>query len=435
MDDKALSDLLNAHETAPSAALGKVIALEMTRRGRIEDALEYVDDSDETLKSIAECIIECGHGAAAREVLDPDQPLHAKILIHTCLAGDETAAARNLYVALIADHPGMQDEALNELFEIQSGPSAEEQRSKLRVIERSDADVVDLTRYRDETTTFDDVIGLEKIKKQVHRKIILPFQKPSLFARFRKKVGGGVLMFGPPGCGKTLLARATAGECNASFFNVQISDVLDMYHGESERKLHAIFEKARTETPGVLFFDEIEALAGKRDHAGSSTISNVVSMMLAELDGFAQNNSGLLVLASTNVPWALDPPFLRPGRFDRMFFVPPPDKDARAGILEHHMKERPNTGDIDYKVLAAKTGGFSGADLANLVEEAAGAAIDESIEQETEVPISWNHFREVLPETRSTTIEWLTTARNYARYSNDGGRYNDVLDFLKKHGK
>ncbi len=439
MDDKALDDLINAHETAPSAALGKVIALELIHRGRLDDCLGYLDglesEPDETFRSIAETIIDADQESKARESLHPETPVHARILIHINLLACQDEAAGEMYTKLIADHPGMQDEWLNTLFELDSESTAQEQRSKLRVIERPDADIVDLDRYRDETTTFDDVIGLEKIKKQVNRKIILPFQKPSLFARFRKKVGGGVLMFGPPGCGKTLLARATAGECNASFFNVQISDVLDMYIGESERKLHAIFEKARTETPGVLFFDEIEALAGKRDHAGNSAMSNVISMMLAELDGFAQNNSGLLVLASTNVPWALDPAFLRPGRFDRMFFVPPPDKEARAGILQHHMKERPSTGDIDFNVLAAKTSGFSGADLANLVEEAAGAAIDESIERETEVPISWDHFREVLPETRSTTIEWLTTARNYARYSNDGGRYNDVIDFLKKHGK
>ena len=439
MDDKALDDLINAHETAPSAALGKVIALQLIDRGRLEESLAYIDalesEPDETLRSVAEGIVESDQQSVAREALDPVHPLHAKILIHLCLLADETETARNLYTALVEQHPGLQDPALNELFEMDSESTAEQQRRKLRVIERPDADVVDIDQYRDETTTFEDVIGLEKIKKQVHRKIILPFQKPSLFARFRKKIGGGVLMFGPPGCGKTLLARATAGECNASFFNVQISDVLDMFIGESERKLHAIFEKARAEAPGVLFFDEIEALAGKREHARNSGISNVISMMLAELDGFSQNNSGLLVLASTNVPWDLDPAFLRPGRFDRMFFVPPPDKVARAGILRHHMNDRPNTGDIDFNVLAAKTGGFSGADLANLVEEAAGAAIDESIEQGSDVPISWEHFKEVLPETRSTTIEWLTTARNYARYSNDGGRYNDVIEFLRKHGK
>ena len=178
-----------------------------------------------------------------------------------------------------------------------------------------------------------------------------------------------------------------------------------------------------------------DALAGKREFSRNSATSNVVSQFLTELDGFSQNNHGVLVLASTNVPWAIDPAFLRPGRFDRMFFVPPPDRDARQGILEHHMRDRPSAGGIDFAGIARKTGGFSGADLANLVEMAADEAIEESIDTGGEVPIGADHFAEGLRQTRATTIEWLTTARNYARYANDGGRYNDVLDFLKKHGQ
>ena len=118
---------------------------------------------------------------------------------------------------------------------------------------------------------------LDQIKNQIRKRIILPFQKPSLFQRFKKRVGGGILLYGPPGCGKTLLARATAGECDATFFNVAIADILDMYIGESERKLHAIFEKARESTPAVLFFDEIEALGGKRQYTREATSSKLVS--------------------------------------------------------------------------------------------------------------------------------------------------------------
>ena len=413
MDDKSLEDLKTTFESAPSAALARIILLELVGRGDVADVGPYLDGAGDEL-TVADTI------TVARALAE---------------AGD-VEMARPLYQSAVARDPGAQDEDLNELLNIHPSDSAEETRERLRVIEKPDpAEVVNLDRYRAETTDFSDVVGLEDIKKQVSKKIILPFQKPSLFARFRKKIGGGVLLFGPPGCGKTLLARATAGEVNASFFNIEISDVLDMWMGESERKLHAIFEKARSETPSVLFFDEIEALAGKREHARSSAASNVISQLLTELDGFAQNNEGVLVLASTNTPWAVDPAFLRPGRFDRMFFVPPPDKVARAGILEHHMKKRPTTGDIDFKLLAAKTPGYSGADLANLVEMAADEAIDESIEGGQEVPISLEHFKAAIGESRSTTVEWLTTARNYARYANDGGRYNDVLDFLKKHGK
>jgi transitional endoplasmic reticulum ATPase len=242
-------------------------------------------------------------------------------------------------------------------------------------------------------------------------------------------------MYGPPGCGKTLLARATAGQCKATFLNVAIDDVLDMYIGESERKLHALFEKARASTPAVMFFDELEALAGKRQHTREQTSSKLVSLFLSEMDGFVKNNSGVLILAASNVPWAIDPAFRRPGRFDRVLFVPPPDRTARAGILKILLNGRPISNNIDHDGLAQRTSGFSGADLENLVDTAADRAIAASLASGGEVPIDQSHLVSALTEIRSTTLEWLTTARNYARYANEGGQYDEVLDFLKKHGK
>ena len=283
--------------------------------------------------------------------------------------------------------------------------------------------------------TFSDVGGLDELKEQIRRKIILPFQKPSLFERFKKKVGGGILMFGPPGVGKTLMARATAGECKARFINVAISDVLDMYIGESESKLHALFEKARAAAPSVLFFDEVEALGGKRQFSRESTTAKLVSQFLAEMDGFSQNNSGVLILGATNAPWAVDPAFRRPGRFDRFLFVPPPDRAARDGILKIHLKDRPVHPAVDVDFLGRNTSGFSGADLRNLVETAADEAITASIDGGEEVPMSDAHFKQALKQVKPTTLEWLTSARNHARYSNESGQYDDVLAFLEKHGR
>jgi SpoVK/Ycf46/Vps4 family AAA+-type ATPase len=282
--------------------------------------------------------------------------------------------------------------------------------------------------------TFEDVGGLEPLKKRIRKQIITPLKKPGLFARFRRKAGGGVLMYGPPGCGKTLLARATAGETGGSFINVAISDVLDMWIGESEQKLHALFERARGNTPSVLFFDEVEALGGKRQHSRDHSGAKLVSQFLTELDGFGNDNDGVLVLAATNVPWAVDPAFRRPGRFDRVVFVPPPDREARVRILELHLKDRPVEG-VDAAAIAAKTAWYSGADLLHLVESAADLAIDESLETGVEVPIGMSHVVEALDEVRPTTREWLTTARNYARYANESGQYDDVLAFLDKHGR
>ena len=286
-----------------------------------------------------------------------------------------------------------------------------------------------------ERITFADVGGLDHVKKAIRRRIITPFEKPSLFERFRRKVGGGVLMYGPPGCGKTMLARATAGEANATFISVAISDVLDMYIGESERKLSALFERARENTPAVLFFDELEALAGNRKYGRDSNTGKLVSLFLSEMDGFANNNQGVLLVGATNVPWTIDPAFQRPGRFDRVLFVPPPDAEARRSILQRQLGERPTEGTMPIDALVRATKGFSGADLSNLVETAVDEAIDESLSRGAEVSLTAKHLETAVVELRPTTHEWLTTARNYARYANEGGRYDEVLAFLDKHGK
>ncbi|MBA3581133.1 MAG: ATP-binding protein [Gammaproteobacteria bacterium] len=317
------------------------------------------------------------------------------------------------------------------------GNKTESARPKLRVVANDDTNVTELKRLVEpehEHVSFADVGGLEDVKQQIRKKIILPFQKPSLFQVFRKRVGGGILLYGPPGCGKTLLARATAGECQAKFFNVAISDILDMYIGESEQKLHAMFEQARRNTPAVIFFDEVEALAGKRQHTREGTSSKLVSQFLSELDGFAQNNSGVLVLAATNVPWALDSAFRRPGRFDRVVFIAPPDQAARESVLRILLAERPVANDIDINFLAKNTSGFSGADLRNVVETAVDEAIQAAIASGQQGVIEMEHLQTALREVKPTTLEWLTTARNYARYANEAGQYDDVLRFLDKHG-
>jgi SpoVK/Ycf46/Vps4 family AAA+-type ATPase len=280
---------------------------------------------------------------------------------------------------------------------------------------------------------FEDVGGLESVKKQIRRKIIAPFEKPSLFRAFRKRSGGGVLMYGPPGCGKTMLARATAGEVRAAFFSVAITDVLDKYIGESERKLAAIFAQARSHTPSVLFFDEIEALTS-RSRANGDVGASLVSTFLNEMDGFAGRDESLLILAATNTPWAVDPAFRRPGRFDRTLFVPPPDATSRTAILRGLLSGRPVAPGLDVTPIAAKTSSFSGADLSELVETAAELAIEDSLEGAI-TPISKRHLEAALKEVRPSTLEWLGIARNYAKYANESGLYDEVRAFLEKNGR
>ena len=200
---------------------------------------------------------------------------------------------------------------------------------------------------------FADVGGMDEVKEEINLKILYPMKNPEIYEAYGKQIGGGILLYGPPGCGKTYLARATAGEMGAGFISVGISDVLDMWTGQSERNLTTLFEQARLNKPCVLFFDEVDALGGRRSDMNSGSGRQLINQFLAEMDGVEKDNEGILVLAATNAPWHVDPAFRRPGRFDRVLFVPPPDQTARASILRIHLRGKPQAS-IDYTTLAQK---------------------------------------------------------------------------------
>lgn len=443
MDEATLRSLLEALAVTPDNAALRVAVIRGLHAAGDARAADYVGPLAPEAVSARDRVFVAGvllaAGAVARALAftvgsDPELQLaHARAL-HA--QGDQPGALA-AYEAAVRANPTLEDRDLRALLAA-SIRVHEGDGPRLRVVSNDDTDRSEVDRLLHPTqppVMFADVGGLDEIKAQIEKRIILPFQKPTLFARFKKKPGGGILLYGPPGCGKTLLARATAGQCRATFLNVAIEDVLDMWIGESERKLHALFEKARASTPSVMFFDEIEALAGKRQYTREATSSKLVSQFLSEMDGFVKNNAGVLILAASNVPWAIDPAFRRPGRFDRVLFVPPPDRAARAAILTILLSGRPTAGGIDTAALAARTSGFSGADLENLVDTAADHAIAASLEHNSEVPIDQGHLSAALGEIKPTTIEWLTTARNYARYANEGGQYDEVLEFLRRHGK
>lgn len=279
--------------------------------------------------------------------------------------------------------------------------------------------------------SFEDVGGMAEVKKQVRMRIILPLEQPEMFKTYGKKAGGGILLYGPPGCGKTLFARATAGEINASFFNIGIHDVLDPYVGASEQKMHSIFETARAHRPAVLFFDEIDALASNRRDFSSTTGRQIINQFLSELDGLDTVNDDLLVLGATNAPWHLDPAFRRPGRFDRVLFVPPPDEEAREEILALHLRGKPAK-DIDLKRLARKSKGFSGADLRAVIDRAVESKLEQALETGIPEPMTTKELARGLKEQAPTTGEWFASARNHALYANQGGIYDDVLAYMDR---
>ena len=280
------------------------------------------------------------------------------------------------------------------------------------------------------TVNFADVGGMEFVKKEIELKIIKPLQHPELYKAYGKKIGGGILLYGPPGCGKTYIAKATAGQVNAKFISVGLNDILDMWIGSSEKNLHDIFELARQNTPCVLFIDEIDALGASRSDMKQSSGRHLINQFLQELDGIDNNNEGILVLGATNTPWNLDPAFRRPGRFDRIVFVPPPDEASRESILKLKLTNKP-TEAIDYNSISKKTENFSGADIEAIIDIAIEEKLESSFEDGIPKPISTKDLQNAIKKHKASTQEWFMTAKNFAMFANDSGLYDDILTYLK----
>jgi AAA+ superfamily predicted ATPase len=278
--------------------------------------------------------------------------------------------------------------------------------------------------------TFDDIGGMQTVIERIRMNIIYPFKNPEVFQKFKKKPGGGILMYGPPGCGKTHIARATAGECGAAFITLSITDVLSKWLGESEQHLHQLFEQARRRAPAVIFIDEVDALGGSRSNAAAS-MAPIVNVLLTEMDGVAAKNENLMVLAATNTPWRVDDALRRPGRFDRILFVPPPDAPAREAILRIHLRDLP-VEKLDLGKLAQATHRFSGADLRAAVEHASEKAIYQEMQTGRPAKLTQALLAEAIKEMRPSTNEWLETARSYAAYANRSGLYDDLVEFFEK---
>ena len=279
--------------------------------------------------------------------------------------------------------------------------------------------------------TLADVGGMREVKERLEMSFLGPLRNPKLRTLYGKSLRGGLLLYGPPGCGKTFLARAVAGEMGAAFVSLSITDVLAMWMGSSERNLHDLFTAARGHTPCVLFLDEIDALGHKRSQLSSSALRTLVNQLLTELDGVDGGNDGLFVLAATNAPWDLDAALRRPGRLDRTLLVLPPDEPARAAILEYHLRDRPVAG-IDLARLAAATDHYSGADLAHICETAAEYAMRDAITTGEVRMINQQDLTAAVREVRPSTDAWFATARNVALFGNASGDYDDLAAYLKR---
>ena len=244
------------------------------------------------------------------------------------------------------------------------------------------------------TSTLADVGGMQDVKDRLNMAFLAPLRNPELRRLYGKSLKGGLMLYGPPGCGKTYIARALAGEIGASFINVTLTDILDQFIGNSEANLHSLFVTARKHAPVVLFLDEIDAMA------------------------------------ATNTPWDVDPALRRPGRFDRSVAVLPPDAPARHSILYHYLKDRPMEG-IDLGVLVRQTNGFTGADLAHLVDSAAEFAMMDSLRTGTVRMMTMQDFANALKQVRPSAGPWFSSARNIVEYGNRDGQYDDLAAYMK----
>ncbi len=436
----ALDVLLQALAISPdNTVLRKHVADELYGKERYEEALEQYrilyeasDEDESVLENLVGLLI------SKREL---DEALE---LVEKALARDGEWASGHISIARILYEKKQYNEAMehyNKALEIDEELKDEElyenlsrhanrQKQKVKVIDMNTRMAFgdDFERPR---MTFNDVGGMDEVKENIRMNIIFPLQNPSLYQAYGRKPGGGILLYGPPGCGKTFIARATAGECRANFINIAINDILDMYVGESEKNLHTLFETARYKTPSIIFIDEIDAIGGSRQTMVNSVGRTLTNQLLVELDGIYNNNENLLFIGATNSPWFVDSALKRPGRFDRILFIPPPDLKARVEILKLHLKDRPCM-DIDYVKVVKSLNNYSGADLRNICEIASENAIKKAIKTGKIVPLQTSDLIDASRAVKPSTIEWLNTAKNYATYSNQGGIYDDILEYLKK---
>ena len=276
-----------------------------------------------------------------------------------------------------------------------------------------------------------DVAGMAEVKQRLEAAFLAPMRNPELRKLYGKSLRGGLLMYGPPGCGKTFIARAVAGELGARFLAVSFADVVDSMLGQSERNIHEIFAIARRSAPCVVFLDEVDAIGQKRTQLRHTPMRAVVNQLLLELDDVTGGNDGVFLLAATNHPWDVDSALRRPGRFDRTLLVLPPDQPARAAMFRYHLRERP-VERVDTGRLAKLTDGYSGADIAHICESAAELALLDSVRRGEPRMIGQQDLETAARDVRPSLGPWFDAARNVALFANEGGTYDDLAAYLKK---
>ncbi|MFI9505742.1 AAA family ATPase [Nocardia sp. NPDC052566] len=457
-DDPVLTEMLAALGHSPDVLALRVHVIELLAdRGRHAEALAQCATAltqdpqhARTLELLQQCTIALAGAATPTNAAPPPAESIARTTESTgrSTASEQvpTATDRSGRLSDAANqpvphvdsehHPGV-DGSDPELGETYDWAAAEDQVGDIiapAFINDGPAEFVtdgDVGVLERPTVSLADVGGMADVKRQLELTLLGPMRNPELAKAFGTSARGGLLLYGPPGCGKTFLASAVAGELGANFYPIEIADILDIYHGSGERNVHEVFELARRNAPCVLFLDEVDALGFKRSQMGGAAwMRNVVNQLLNEMDSATSSNEGVYILGATNHPWDLDVALRRPGRFDRMILVTLPDPEARTAILRYHLRDRPVAG-IDLKSIVKRTDGFSGADLAHIATSATQLAMADSIRTGAVRPITMGDIDLALSQIKPSAGAWFESARNVVEFANADGTYDELAKYMR----
>ncbi len=331
-------------------------------------------------------------------------------------------AAKDWYEKALKKNPDYEQakarlEQLKSKLEAPSEGDEEQKKVKVGAEEETKTEEGQIKRvkWHKPSITFKDVVGMEKEKKLIYENIILAIRKPELLRAYGKKLGLGVIFYGPPGCGKTYFVNAIGGETGSKVLIARINEIVDMYAGNTEKNMHAIFEQARHNTPVVVFFDEIDAIGGKRESGGGggeqqSYMRMAVNQFLQEMDGVEKNPEGIFVIGATNQPWDIDPALKRSKRFGEAIYIPPPDYKTRKQAFIYNTRKMP-IGHISFGRLARATIGFSQADIEEICDKAALIPAAEEDRTGRRRKIRMKDFLRMIKAHGNTLDEWYAMVK------------------------